>query len=129
MNISLLPVKFVVHDLIHFWIGKLNVVGIGIDEVAEFEPVTDVHEQTPLSVSVSEGHFRIQIGILVGRSGRLVRYNGRVDQVAVTDERHVPESPETNVYQRDSTNRERESRDDGNESACNERNKQTYLWT
>lgn len=97
MNISFLPVQFVVRDLIYFWIGKPDVVGIGIDEVAEFEPVVDVHEQAPLSISVSEGHFRIQIGILVGRSGRLVRYNGRVDQVAVTDERHVPQSPETNV--------------------------------
>lgn len=97
MNISSLPVQLVVHNLVHIRVGKLNVVGSRIDEMAEFESVVEVHEQALLSVSLGEGQFRIQIDILVGRSSRLVCYNGCVDQVTATDERHVPQSPETDV--------------------------------
>lgn len=97
MNISSLPVQLVVYDLVHVWISKPDVVGVRIDEVAELESVAEVHEEAPLSVTLGEGHIRIQIGIFVGWSGRLVGYNSRVDQVAVTHERHVPESPETDV--------------------------------
>lgn len=95
MNISLLPIQLVVHDLIHVRMGEPDVVGIGIDEVAEVEPIIEVHEEASLPVRPRESHLRVQLGVLVGRPGRLVRYNGRVDQVAVTDERHVPQSPGT----------------------------------
>lgn len=97
MNVSSLPVQLVVYDLIHVRINELDVVAIGIDEVAELEPVADVHEQALLPVPVGECHFRVQVATLVGRPGRLVCYDRRVDQVAVTDERHVPQSPETDV--------------------------------
>lgn len=95
MNVPSLPVQFVVHDLVHIRIGESNVVGIEIDQMAEFEPVTDVHEQTTQPVSVGERHLRVQVAILVGRPGRLVHYDRRIDQVAVTDKWHVPQSPET----------------------------------
>lgn len=97
MNISFLPIQLVVHNLIHVWIRKPDVVGIRIDEMTKVEPIVEVHEEASLSICPGESHFRIQIGILVGRSDRLVCYNGRVDQVAVTDEWHVPQSPETDV--------------------------------
>lgn len=97
MNVSFLPIQLVVHNLVHVRIGKFNVVGIRIDEMTKVEPIIQIHEEASLSISPSESHFRIQIGILVGRSGRLVCYNSRVDQVAVTDEWHVPQSPETDV--------------------------------
>lgn len=90
MNVASLPVEFVVHDLVHVWISQSNVIGIGIDEMAEVEPVADVHKQASLPVSVGERHLRVQVAILVGRSGRLVCYDRRVDQVAVSDERYVP---------------------------------------
>lgn len=97
MNVSPFPVLLVVNDLVHVRISELNVVGIGIDEVTEIEPVADIHKQASLSVCIGECHLRVQVAILVGRSSRLVRYDGRVDQVAVTDERHVPQSPETGI--------------------------------
>lgn len=97
MNVSFLPIQLVVHNLVYVRIGKSDVVGIRIDEMTKVEPIVEVHEEASLSVCPSESHFRIQLGILVGRSGRLVCYNGRVDQVAVTDEWHVPQSPETDV--------------------------------
>lgn len=97
VNVSPFPVQLVVYDLVHVRIGEPNVVTIGIDEMAEFQPVTDVHKETFLSVSAGERHLRVQVAVLVRRPCRLVRYNRRVDQVAVTDERHVPQSPETNV--------------------------------
>lgn len=65
--------------------------------MAKLEPVADVHKQASLSVSVSERHLRVQVAILVGRSGRLICYDRCVDQVAVTDKWHVPQSPETDI--------------------------------
>lgn len=97
MYVFFLPVQFVVHDLIHVRICELDVIAVGIDEVTEIESIADVHEQTSLSISVSECHFRIQIPVLIGRSSSLIAYDGCVYQVAVTYERHVPQSPETNV--------------------------------
>lgn len=97
MNVSFLPVQLVVHNLIHVRISKLDIIGIRIDEMTKVEPIVEIHEEASLSICSGKSHFRIQIGILVGRSGRLVCYNGRVDQVAVTDEWHVPQSPETDV--------------------------------
>lgn len=118
MNVSFLPVQLIFYDLIHVRINESDVVGIGIDEMAELESVIDVHKQAPLSISVGECHLRVQLASLVGWSGRLVCYNRCVDQVAVTDERHVPQSPEIgiNVIQRIAYQRS------ASEKAYNERN-------
>lgn len=97
MDVPSFPVQFVVYDLIHVRIGELNVIGIRIDQVAELEPVADVHEQTTLPVSVGKCHLRVQVAMLIGWPGHLARYDRRVDQVAVTDEWHVPQSPETDI--------------------------------
>lgn len=59
MNISFLPVQFVIYDLIHVRMGKLNIVRVGIDEVAELESVTDVHEQASLTITSSKRHLRV----------------------------------------------------------------------
>lgn len=116
MNISFLPVQLVVHDLVYVRISKSNVVGVGIDEMTEIEPIADVHKQASLSISLGECHFRVQVAILVGRSGCLVCYDRCIDQVAVTDERHVPESPETDV----SVIRRIVCRKSASEKVCNE---------
>ncbi|KYQ59100.1 hypothetical protein ALC60_01935 [Trachymyrmex zeteki] len=118
MNVSFLPVQLIFYDLVHVRIDESDVVGIGIDEMAEFEPVIDIHKQAPLSISMGECHLRVQVASLIGWPGRLVCYNRRVDQVAVTDEWHVPQSPETgiNVIRRIAYWRS------ASEKACNERN-------
>ncbi|KYN07787.1 hypothetical protein ALC62_01298 [Cyphomyrmex costatus] len=97
MNVSFFPVQFIFYDLVYVWINESGVIGVRINEMTELKPIIDVHKQTPLSISMGECHLRVQVASLVDWSGRLVCYDRRVDQVAVTDKRHVPQSPETGI--------------------------------
>lgn len=97
MNVSFFPIQLVVHNLIHVRIGESDIVDVRINEVTKIESVVDVHEQSSLPISMGERHLCVQIPDLVGRTGRLVLYDGRIDQIAITHKRHVPQSPETEV--------------------------------
>jgi len=57
MNVSSLPVQLVVYDLVHVRINELNIIAIRIDEMAEFEPIADIHKEAPSPITLSEGHL------------------------------------------------------------------------
>lgn len=90
VNVTLLPVEFVVEDLEHVRIRTFRGVIVGIDEMPEFEPIAYVHEDIMVSVGFGKSHVRVQIAVDVRWSCLRISDQSRIYQVTIRDVRHVP---------------------------------------
>lgn len=92
VDVSFLPVEFVVEHLVHVRVGQRDVEALRIDKVAKVQSVVYVHEDVALTIREGERHLRVKVRFDVGRTGGFVLQESRVDEVTAADERNVPET-------------------------------------